>query len=93
MVASGAGRNECNGVDRGPSAARVRSGIIERLGGIESRNGLLAIDAVVSLLEPPYDSEMCVEAFLGVAEIVAGQRLLEHARSERARREEDHEPS
>ena len=96
MVADGNGRDEADGMGCGPSAAAVRAGLIERLGKIESRNALLAIDAVVSLLEPPYDSEMCVEAFLGVAEIVAGQRLLSEARSARAKsapgKEADHAP-
>ena len=91
MVAKG--KQPPGGGENGPSAATIRTGLIERVRRIEARNALLAIDAVVSLLEPPYDSEMCVEAFLGVAEMVAGQRLLEHACEERARREEDHEPS
>jgi len=75
--------------DEGPSAVNLRRELVRRIRGIESRNALLAIDAVVSLLEPPYDSELCVEAFLGVAEIAAGCRLLGEARSARRRRDEE----
>jgi len=86
-------REPANGCGEGPSADKVRDGIVERLRAISSRNALLGIDAVVSLLEPPYDEELCVEAFLGVAEIIAGQRLLARAGAMKAGEEGNDEPS
>jgi len=76
----------------GPSVETLRASIIERLRTIESRNALLAIDAVVSLQEPPFDPGLSLEAFLGVAEMIAGMQLVETARLS-AREDDDVEPS
>jgi len=78
--------------DDGPSADKLRDEIVRRLADIDSRNALLALDTVVSLLEPPYDSDLGVEAFLGVAEIIAGQRLFAEAARRRAPAEAGGEP-
>jgi hypothetical protein len=63
-----------------------------RAGEPESRHALLAIDAVVSLQEPPFDPALSLEAFLGVAEIVAGMQLVEAAGLQPGE-EDDREPS
>jgi hypothetical protein len=88
----GAGGTGDEGPADGPSAEKLRQSIIERVRGIESRHALLAIDAVVSLQEPPFDPALSLEAFLGVAEIVAGMQLVEAAGLQPGE-EDDREPS
>ena len=68
-----------NLLEHAPSADKLRRGIIQRVGEIQSRNALLALDSVVGLLEPPHDSEISIEALLSVAQIVTGQRLFHDA--------------
>lgn len=78
----------------GPSAPALRRSIVERVERIESRNVLLALDAVLSVQEPPFDAELSVEAMLGVAEMVAGMRLLTDAHRQRLEDEDEaHGPS
>ncbi len=85
----GAGGPKSGAGDEGPSAEALRESIIERVQKIDSRHALLAIDAVVSVHEPPFDAELAVEAFVGVAEMVAGMQLLgEQARRAREGRGE-----
>ena len=76
---AGAGARKRGAGDEGPSAEALRESIIERVKTIDSRHALLAIDAVVSVHEPPFDAELAVEAFVGVAEMVAGVLLLGEA--------------
>jgi hypothetical protein len=88
-----AGRRGAGGTrGGGPSAEALRESIIERVRAIESRHALLAIDAVVSLQEPPFDPALSLEAFLGVAEMVAGMQLVEAA-GLTAEEDDDREPS
>ena len=78
------------GEGSGPHLETLRAGLQERIGRIESRHAILTLDAIVSLLEPPYDAEICIEALVGVAELVAGRRLL--AEAARGGCEADREP-
>ena len=66
----------CGAEQEGPSAEALRESIVERLGHIDDVHVLLAIDAVVSLQEPPFDPAVSLEAFLAVAEMVAGAQAL-----------------
>ena len=66
----------CGAEQEGPSAEALRESIIERLRRLDNRHALLVIDAVLTLQEPPFDPAVSLEAFLGVAEMVAGSQAV-----------------